>query len=57
MNKIIILTIASISLNVSAQYTDNCKFEINCDYENFYENRTLKFNEPSFKGIPQSFRY
>lgn len=57
MNKLIILVIASISLNVSAQYTDNCKFEINCDYEDFYENRTLEYNEPSFKGIPQSFRY
>ena len=57
MNKLIILTIASISLNISAQYTDECNFDIRCDYEEFYETKTREYKGPIYKRIPQSFRY
>ena len=57
MNKLIILVSALISLNVSAQYVDKCEIDIRCDYDDIYEIRTLEYNEPKFKGIPQSTRY
>ena len=57
MNKLIIIVSTLISLNASAQYADKCQLEIICDYDDFYEIKTLEYNEPKFSGIPQRFSY